>query len=30
MTLVNMREQGVRSIAVYCLNPKCLHRLNEN
>ncbi len=21
-----MREQGVRSLAVYCLNHKCLHR----
>ena len=24
--LANMREQGVRSLAVYCSNPRCLHR----
>jgi hypothetical protein len=26
MDLANMREQGVHSLAVYCLNPRCLHR----
>jgi hypothetical protein len=26
MTPDNMRQQGVRGIAVYCLNPRCLHR----
>jgi hypothetical protein len=26
MTLGNMREQGVRSLAVYCLNHACLHQ----
>ena len=26
MTLKNMREQGVRGLAVYCLNHACLHR----
>jgi hypothetical protein len=26
MDLANMRDQGVRCLAVYCLNPKCLHR----
>ena len=26
MDLANMRAQGVRSLAVYCLNQRCLHR----
>jgi hypothetical protein len=26
MTLGNMREQGVRGLAVYCLDHACLHR----
>jgi hypothetical protein len=26
MTLGNMREQGVRGLAVYCLNHACPHR----
>jgi hypothetical protein len=26
MTLGNMRELGVRGLAVYCLNPNCLHQ----
>jgi hypothetical protein len=25
MTLANMRQQGVRGIAVYCLNHSCRH-----
>jgi hypothetical protein len=25
MTLGNMREQGVRGLAVYCLNHECRH-----
>jgi hypothetical protein len=26
MNLANMKRQAVRSLAVYCLNYKCLHR----
>ena len=26
MTRGNMRKQGVRGLALYCLNPRCLHR----
>jgi len=26
MTLGNMRELGVRGLAVYCLNPACRHQ----
>jgi hypothetical protein len=26
MDLANMREQDVRALAVYCLNPHCVHR----
>jgi len=26
MTLGNMRQLGVRGLAVYCLNPSCRHR----
>jgi hypothetical protein len=26
MDLGNMRRQGVRSLAVYCLNHACLHQ----
>jgi hypothetical protein len=26
MDLANMRRQGVRSLAVFCLNHSCLHR----
>ena len=26
MTLGNMRQQGVRGLAVFCLNHACLHR----
>jgi hypothetical protein len=26
MTLGNMRRQGVRSLAVFCLNHACQHR----
>jgi hypothetical protein len=30
MTLGNMRAQGVHGLAVYCLNPRCLHRAHLN
>jgi len=30
MTLANMREQGVRGLAVYCLNPYCRHHTVVN
>lgn len=26
MDLANMHSLGVRGLAVYCLNPRCLHR----
>ena len=26
MDLANMRSMGVRGLAVFCLNPRCLHR----
>ena len=26
MTLQNMRVQGERALAAYCLNSRCLHR----
>jgi hypothetical protein len=27
MDLANMRAQGVRALVVFCLNPRCLHRV---
>ena len=30
MTLANMRENGVRSLLVYCNNPRCSHEAVVN